>query len=84
VLTGVSVTARVNDDPGKAALFLNSLTILHWIQRRIVEQNMSKYKVGDYLMVKLSGGRIVEATVKAIVAGQMVSVFKFHSGTKRR
>ena len=25
----VSVTARVNDDPGKAALFLNSLTILH-------------------------------------------------------
>jgi hypothetical protein len=28
---------------------------------------MPKYKVGDYLMVKLSGGRIVEATVKAIV-----------------
>ena len=25
----VSVTARINDDPGKAALFLNSLTILH-------------------------------------------------------
>lgn len=25
----VSITARVNDDPGKAALFLNSLTILH-------------------------------------------------------
>jgi hypothetical protein len=28
---------------------------------------MPKYKVGDHLMVKLSGGRIVEATVKAIV-----------------
>jgi hypothetical protein len=28
---------------------------------------MGKYKVGDYLQVKLSGGRIVEATVKAIV-----------------
>jgi hypothetical protein len=28
---------------------------------------MGKYKVGDHLQVKLSGGRIVEATVKAIV-----------------
>jgi hypothetical protein len=28
---------------------------------------MPKYKVGDHLIVKLSGGRIVEATVKAIV-----------------
>lgn len=28
---------------------------------------MPKYKVGDHLTVKLSGGRIVEATVKAIV-----------------
>jgi hypothetical protein len=28
---------------------------------------MRKYKVGDHLLVKLSGGRIVEATVKAIV-----------------
>jgi hypothetical protein len=28
---------------------------------------MPKYKVGDHLMVKLSGGRIVEATIKAIV-----------------
>jgi 6-phosphogluconolactonase/glucosamine-6-phosphate isomerase/deaminase len=26
-----------------------------------------KYKVGDRLLVKLSGGRIVEATIKAIV-----------------
>jgi hypothetical protein len=26
---------------------------------------MSKYKVGDHLVVKLLGGRIVEATVKA-------------------
>ena len=28
---------------------------------------MPKYKVGDRVMVKLSGGRIVEATIKAIV-----------------
>ena len=28
---------------------------------------MSDYKAGDHLLVKLSGGRIVEATVKAIV-----------------
>jgi hypothetical protein len=28
---------------------------------------MRKYKVGDHLLVKLSGGRIVEATVKAAV-----------------
>jgi hypothetical protein len=28
---------------------------------------MPKYKVGDHLKVKLSGGRIVEATIKAIV-----------------
>jgi hypothetical protein len=26
-----------------------------------------KHKVGDHVLVKLSGGRIVEATVKAIV-----------------
>jgi hypothetical protein len=28
---------------------------------------MQKHKVGDHVLVKLSGGRIVEATVKAIV-----------------
>ena len=28
---------------------------------------MPKHKVGDHMLVKLSGGRIVEATVKAIV-----------------
>jgi hypothetical protein len=28
---------------------------------------MRKYKVGDHVLVKLSGVRIVEATVKAIV-----------------
>jgi hypothetical protein len=28
---------------------------------------MRKYKVGDHLLVKLSGGRIVEGTIKAIV-----------------
>ena len=28
---------------------------------------MSKYEVGDHLRVKLSGGRIVEATIKAVV-----------------
>jgi hypothetical protein len=26
-----------------------------------------KHKVGDHLLVKLSGGRIVEATIKAII-----------------
>lgn len=29
-------------------------------------QNMRKYKVGDRLLGKLSGGRIVEATAKAV------------------
>jgi len=28
---------------------------------------MPKYKVGDHVLVRLSGGRIVEATIKAIV-----------------
>ena len=28
---------------------------------------MSDYKVGDHLLVKLSGGRIVEATIRAVV-----------------
>jgi hypothetical protein len=28
---------------------------------------MRNYKVGDHVLVKLSGGRIVEATVKAVV-----------------
>jgi len=28
---------------------------------------MRKHKVGDHVLVKLSGGRIVEATVKAVV-----------------
>jgi hypothetical protein len=28
---------------------------------------MRKYKVGDHLDVKLSGGRIVDATVKAVI-----------------
>lgn len=28
---------------------------------------MRKYRVADHLLVKLSGGRIVEATVKAVV-----------------
>lgn len=28
---------------------------------------MPKHKVGDHVLVKLSGGRIVEATVKAII-----------------
>ena len=27
----------------------------------------TRYKVGDHLRVKLSGGRIVEATIKAVV-----------------
>jgi hypothetical protein len=28
---------------------------------------MSDYNIGDHVLVKLSGGRIVEATIKAIV-----------------
>jgi hypothetical protein len=28
---------------------------------------MRNYKVGDHVLVKLSGGRIVEATIKAVV-----------------
>ncbi len=28
---------------------------------------MPKYRVGDHVLVKLSGGRIVEATIKAVV-----------------
>ena len=28
---------------------------------------MRKHKVGDHLQVKLSGGRIVEATIQAVV-----------------
>ncbi len=28
---------------------------------------MPKYKVGDHLIMKLSGGRILEATIKAVV-----------------
>ena len=28
---------------------------------------MRKYKVGDHILVKLSGGRIVQATIKAVV-----------------
>lgn len=27
---------------------------------------MPKYKIGDHVLVKLSGGRIVEATIKAV------------------
>ena len=30
-------------------------------------RTMPKHKVGDHLVVKLSGGRIVEATIKAVV-----------------
>jgi len=32
-----------------------------------IAATMPKYKVGDHLMVKLSGGRIVEATVNSIL-----------------
>ena len=33
----------------------------------IGKRNMRKHKVGDHVLVKLSGGGIVEATIKAIV-----------------
>jgi len=32
-----------------------------------IAATMPKYKVGDRVLVKLSGGRIVEATIKALV-----------------
>lgn len=32
-----------------------------------IAATMPKYKLGDHVLVKLSGGRIVEATVKPIV-----------------
>jgi hypothetical protein len=32
-----------------------------------IAATMPKYKVGDRVLVKLSGDRIVEATIKAIV-----------------
>jgi hypothetical protein len=35
--------------------------------RCYIAATMRKYKVGDHLQVTLSGGRIVEATVKAVV-----------------
>jgi hypothetical protein len=36
---------------------------------------MPKYKIGDHVLVKLSGGRIVEATIKAVVTK---TAFKFN------
>jgi hypothetical protein len=33
----------------------------------ITTATMRNYKVGDHVLVKLSGGRIVEATIKAIL-----------------
>lgn len=36
-------------------------------RRGILPSELPKYKVGDRLQVKLSGGRIVEAASKAIV-----------------
>jgi hypothetical protein len=45
---------------------------------------MRNYKFGDHLQVKLSGGRIVEAGVKAVVENRQPSSFRIHSGTKRR
>ena len=35
--------------------------------RRVAEKETRKYKVGDRVLVKLSGGRIVESTIKAVV-----------------
>lgn len=35
--------------------------------RKKVAQTEKPYKVGDVVLVKLSGGRLVEGTVKAIV-----------------
>ena len=32
-----------------------------------IASTMPNYKLGDHVLVKLSGGRIVEATIKAVV-----------------
>ncbi len=45
---------------------------------------MSKHKVGEHLFVKLSGGRIVEATIKAIVDTTDGVRLRFHLGMRRR
>ena len=40
------------------------------VQRQVpanTTATMRKYNVGDRILVKLSGGRIVEATIKAVV-----------------
>jgi hypothetical protein len=33
----------------------------------VEESRVPKHKIGNHLQVKLSGGRIVEATIKAVV-----------------
>jgi hypothetical protein len=44
---------------------------------------MPKYKVGDYVMVKLSGGRLVQATIKAIVETTRACACRCHLETKQ-
>jgi hypothetical protein len=48
---------------------VGSIPIARWLPGMTcyIAATMPKYKVGDRVLVKLSGGRIVEATIKAIV-----------------
>jgi hypothetical protein len=42
------------------------MTLANSLPAKTSEDFMPKYKVGDRVQVKLSGGRLVEATVKAM------------------
>ena len=48
---------------------MGSIPIARWLPGMTcyIAATMPKHKVGDHVLVKLSGGRIVEAAIKAIV-----------------
>jgi hypothetical protein len=48
---------------------VGSIPVVRWLPGMAcyIAATMPKHKVGDRVLVKLSGGRIVEATIKAIV-----------------
>jgi hypothetical protein len=48
---------------------VGSIPIARWLPGMTcyIAATMPKHKVGDRVLVKLSGGRIVEATIKALV-----------------
>ena len=47
-------------------------------------QQLRKHKVGDHVLVKLSGGRTVQATIKAAIDTTDVCVCRCHSEMKQR